>query len=162
MYRNLLNTDKMRTFLFLPLFFFFILGCKSIERRMATHDSDLYIGIHDCFENDTLKVLINDQEIINITNLTSNSLGVTDIYIQYYSTGKNKGIIVIYNSNKSETRKEIYLDLKKEIMLEVIRNNNSDKFLIDIKKGKKIVVSGCSEDRKTTSIIYFKKKIIVE
>ncbi|RKS26196.1 hypothetical protein CLV94_1253 [Flavobacterium endophyticum] len=151
----------MRTFLFLPLFFLFILGCKSIERRMAIHDSDLYIGIHDCFENDTLKVLINNQEIINITNLTSNSLGVTDIYTEYYSVGKNKGII-IKNSNKSETRKEMYLDLKKEIMLKVIRNNNSDKFLIDLKKGRKIVVSGCSEDRKTTSIIYFKKKIIVE
>lgn len=128
---------------------------------MAIHDSDLYIGIHDCFENDTLKVLINNQEIINITNLTSNSLGVTDIYTEYYSVGKNKGII-IKNSNKSETRKEMYLDLKKEIMLKVIRNNNSDKFLIDLKKGRKIVVSGCSEDRKTTSIIYFKKKIIVE
>lgn len=155
----------MRTILlliFIFLFFFLILGCKSLERKIETHNSNLYIGLHDCFENDTLKVLINDVEIINVANLTSNTLGITETYTEYYSARKNKGVIVIYNSNKAKTRKEMHLDLKKEIMLEVIRNAHSDKFLIDLKKGKKIVVSGCSEDRKTTSIIYFKKEIIVE
>ncbi len=152
----------MKAIKFFPLIFLLIISCNSLEERIKQHNSDLYIGVYDCFENDSVKIIINNKEIVNIENLTSDtSLGITGLYIEYYLESRDKGLIKIFNKN-SLIEKDIYIDLKKSITLEIIRNNNSDKFQIDINKGKKIGISGCSEDRRNTFITYLRRNILVE
>ncbi|CAM3909492.1 MULTISPECIES: hypothetical protein [Flavobacterium] len=152
----------MKVVKLLPIVFLLITCCTSLEKRMNRNDSDLYIGVYDCFEDDSIKIIINNKEIVDIENLTTDSsLGITGLYIEYFLKSRDKGIIKVGNK-KVVIEKEIFIDLKKDISLEIIRNNNSDKFQIDINKGKKIGISGCSDDRKHTKMTYFKRNRTVE
>lgn len=114
------------------------------------------MGLYDCFENDSVKILVNNQEIISVNDLSSDPiLSITDLYIEYYRISKRNGLIKVYNESIFE--KLIFINLNKQIELIIIRNNYSDVFQVDFKKGKKIRVIGCNDHRRDTKIYYLKK-----
>lgn len=153
---------KMIITKYLSLVLLFLVSCKTFENKIKKHQSDLYIGVYDCFYEDNLKILLNNTEVVNIEKLSSNAtLGTTGFFIEYFLDRKEKGLMMI-NTKDTLIRKDIFINLENDIQLEVIRNGNSNKFKIKISESKKIAISGCSNDRKSTLISYFRKKRMVE
>lgn len=154
--------NKIIKFLYIISFLLLDLGCSTLENRIEKNRIDFYIGINSCFEGDNLIVKIKDIEVFNANNVTSDiDSGSTGIYLEYYENSKREGILVINNLHHRQ-KKEIFLNFKKDLTLKIIRNGHLEKFNLDLKQGNRILVNGCDEEMKTTSIRYYKKRIIVD
>jgi len=137
------------------------ISCKTLEEKIENHKPDLYFTFLDCFDNDSIILLIKHEEIINVNNLSSTSLGSTKLSFEYYAEAKDSGIFIIKNGNL-KTEKKGFVNRNKEYEMEIIRNGSSQKFNLHFDKKRKFIISGCAEDRKNVIIKSYTGKIVLE
>ena len=109
---------------------------------------DFSLIIADCFKNDTISLSINGIEIIKTEKVTSDfSTGLTDISI--YQDTKN---LVLNSNNGQLVNEKILIDKKLKIHLTIGKKEGISK-IIDLKKGKIIVVDYCNRQNQKGEMI---------
>lgn len=129
--------------------------CLALEDKVNQKKFSFYIGLSSCFKGETIKIIGNGYDILNIENVTSDTeSGFSDINIYYYEKG-GEGKLVIKQGDSIIT-KDYYLD-KSNLVLKVYRGKYLNKFKLDLNKGKRILIDGCDGGWfKEVNLYYYK------
>lgn len=157
------NKKSRNVFYVVILFFSLILfGCSSLDKRVKKNKMDFYIGLNSCFEKDNIVIKLNDVELFNKKEVSSDRYsGNTGVFIQYYEDSKQQGLFVV-SDNFDKIRKDAFINFKNNLTLEISRNDVVKKYKINLKKGNRILIDGCNDNFNSTSIRYFRGKIFID
>ena len=131
--------------------FCFLLSTYSALSHSAKEDFDYSIVFGGCFEKDVVSLKINNRSIFNSYKVENrNAIKKGNLSL----TQSNKKIHLFYNGQEKFTGK-VSFDYYLNIDLTV--NNKQNKFKIDLRKGKVILVENCPIENASNN-----KKVTVE
>lgn len=143
----------MKSFKLLILFFL-INSC--VLNQVRKEKIIFNIRFDSCFDNDTVSLYLNDNEIFNNYILKTNDVvSLTPTYVTYL----NNDIIEVYNGEELLLKKKV--NLHDSIKVTVFFNENETSKILEISHGKNITIDGCAPDSKV-NINQYKKKIIYD
>ena len=124
---------------------------------------DFTIMVASCFDSDTVDLKINGQNIIDNAVATSDfSTGLTKVFLYQ---GED-GLFTIWETNNKNRLSR--LDIKRNITVDIVINGVQTTKLIDLKKGKIIMVDNCfvkgdnGQTSKQVTFRQFKKQVTLE
>lgn len=122
-----------------------LISCKTSLQEKVSKDKNVFsISLGDCFENDEISIELNGAKIFQNEIITSDKIiGMTGIYFSYFEYN-NEGKIIIQSKDKRKEVKQYLFD--EDYKINVTINGYENSFILELYKGRNIVIDKCSEN----------------
>ena len=122
-----------------------LISCKTTLQDKVLKNKNIFsISLGSCFENDSISIELNGSKIFNNEIITSDkTIGTTGYYFSYFEY-KNEGKIITQTKDKKREVKQ-YLN-NKNYKVKITINGYENHFLLDLSKGRNIMIEKCTEN----------------